>query len=320
MVSIIVPVFNVEQFLEASLESIAAQTFADFECIIVHDGSTDGSGEICDAFCLKDSRFRVIHQQNAGIGKARNAGLDASTGEYIMFFDSDDMLLPTALEVAVNLISSGPYDCAMFDFTQIGLDGTRLTDDRLTEEVIILDGLCAAKRMCERPSWTSLTYQFVWNKLYSRKILGDVRFGYDYTCEDFSFNFLVYQKMVKVIYKKSSQYLYRRNPNGLSKSVFGTRRALARLTMMRELDKKVHVPSFRPVFLSKLYRMALTSRFDLEQRNDLKEYYRIFKPLKKQTFREYLTCPEISLSEKARTIALLWFPGLGRILFRLKYR
>jgi hypothetical protein len=89
--------------------------------------------------------------------------------------------------------------------------------------------------------------------------------------------------------------------------------------MMSELDKKV-VPSFRPVFLSKLYRMALTSRFDLEQRNDLKEYYRIFKPLKKQTFREYLTCPEISLSEKARTVALLWFPGLGRILFRLKYR
>ena len=134
-----------------------------------------------------------------------------------MFFDSDDMLLPTALEVAVNLISSGTYDCAMFDFTQIGLDGTRLT-------------------------------------------------------------------------------------------------------MMRKLDKKVHVPSFRPVFLARLYRTTLSSRFDLERKSDLKEYNRIFKPLKKKTFREYLTCPDISFMEKAQVVFLLSFPRLGRMVFRMKYR
>lgn len=90
--SIIVPVYNVEEYLPRCLESIANQTFKDFECILVDDGSPDKSGEICDDFAQKDSRFRVIHQKNAGVGAARNVGLNEAKGEWIGFVDSDDWI------------------------------------------------------------------------------------------------------------------------------------------------------------------------------------------------------------------------------------
>ena len=99
-ISIIVPVYKTERFLSACIASILAQTFTDFELILVDDGSPDSCPALCDAAAAKDSRIRVIHQKNRGLSGARNAGLDAAEGEWIAFVDSDDMLLPQALEKA----------------------------------------------------------------------------------------------------------------------------------------------------------------------------------------------------------------------------
>ena len=89
-VSIIVPVYNTEKYLRRCLDSIAAQTFTDWECICVDDGSPDAGGAMLDAYARRDARFRVIHQENGGVSRARNAGLDAARGEWIAFVDSDD--------------------------------------------------------------------------------------------------------------------------------------------------------------------------------------------------------------------------------------
>ena len=97
-ISVIVPVYRVEKYLNDCIDSILAQTFTDFELILVDDGSPDGCPALCDAAAAKDSRIRVIHQKNRGLSGARNAGLDAAEGEWIAFVDSDDMLLPQALE------------------------------------------------------------------------------------------------------------------------------------------------------------------------------------------------------------------------------
>lgn len=90
MISIIVPVYNVKPYLEQCVRSIIAQTFQDWECILVDDGSTDGSGELCDKLVSEDERLKVIHQKNQGVSAARNCGIDDSKGEYICFIDSDD--------------------------------------------------------------------------------------------------------------------------------------------------------------------------------------------------------------------------------------
>ena len=98
LISVIVPVYNVEQYLTKCLESIVSQTYTNLEILLIDDGSTDGSGEICDRFASKDSRISVIHKANGGVSTARNLGMELCTGEYIMFVDADDYLSKNAIE------------------------------------------------------------------------------------------------------------------------------------------------------------------------------------------------------------------------------
>lgn len=110
VISVIVPVYKVEQFLPACIESIRAQTFAGWECILVDDGSPDGSGAICDEAAASDGRFSVIHKQNAGVSAARNSGMDAARGEYFLFADADDALAPDAMALALDAAGRWPGD------------------------------------------------------------------------------------------------------------------------------------------------------------------------------------------------------------------
>lgn len=105
-VSVIVPVYNVEKLLQRCIDSILAQTFTDFELLLIDDGSKDKSGEICDEYAAKDSRIRVFHKQNGGVSTARNLGIDKAQGEWIYFVDSDDIVLPSALGTFCSLIYS----------------------------------------------------------------------------------------------------------------------------------------------------------------------------------------------------------------------
>ena len=107
MISIIVPVYNVEEYLEECIESIRQQTFTDFEVILVNDGSTDYSKEICEEYCRKDSRFRLMNQANQGQSIARNRGVKESLGEYIMFVDSDDVVSLGLLDQLMKYMSDG---------------------------------------------------------------------------------------------------------------------------------------------------------------------------------------------------------------------
>ena len=102
MISIIIPVYNVEKYLDQCLDSVLNQSYADFECILVNDGSTDNSGNICDKWARKDNRFKVIHQKNQGVSCARNNGIDNANGKYIVFIDSDDWVDKNYLELLMN--------------------------------------------------------------------------------------------------------------------------------------------------------------------------------------------------------------------------
>ena len=126
-ISIIVPVYNVEQYLPAALDSLRAQTCPDWEAILVDDGSPDGCGALCDAAARQDARFRVIHQKNAGVGAARNAGLAAARGTYVQFLDSDDALEPQMVEVLCRTARQTDADLILFGGYEehYAADGTR---------------------------------------------------------------------------------------------------------------------------------------------------------------------------------------------------
>ena len=126
-ISMIVPVYNVEQYLPAALDSLRVQTCPDWEAILVDDGSPDGCGALCDAAARQDARFRVIHQKNAGVGAARNAGLAAARGTYVQFLDSDDALEPQMVEVLCRTAKQTDADLIMFGGYEehYAADGTR---------------------------------------------------------------------------------------------------------------------------------------------------------------------------------------------------
>ena len=113
--SIIIPVYNVRQWLEETVNSVLNQTFRDFELILVDDGATDGSGALCDAFAAADSRVKVIHQENAGVSAARNAGIRMAQGDYLYFVDGDDWMEEDAIESMLDCVDDD-VDILMTDY------------------------------------------------------------------------------------------------------------------------------------------------------------------------------------------------------------
>ena len=162
IVSIIVPVYNPGRYFSRCLSSVAAQTFRDWECILVDDGSTDGSGPLCDVCAGEDSRFRVIHQKNSGASAARNAGLAAARGEHILMLDADDALSPIALETLLETRRRHPDDLLFFCFTE-------------QEDSLAVPGQTFEER-CYRPCDAGQLYDDApfptpWGKLFSARLL-----------------------------------------------------------------------------------------------------------------------------------------------------
>lgn len=118
-VSVIVPVYNCRDYLPKCIESILNQTYPQIQLILIDDGSSDGSGEICDVFAAKDRRIQVIHQKNQGVSAARNAGLDAMTGKYLLFIDGDDTIAADALETSLKGFTGDMIDAVVFGVTKI---------------------------------------------------------------------------------------------------------------------------------------------------------------------------------------------------------
>lgn len=186
-VSIIVPVYNVEKYIRNCLDSIRNQTFTDWECILVDDGSTDKSGEICDEYVKKDWRFDVIHKQNKGVSSARNHGINLAKGEWIMFIDADDAIALNTLEVIVHRAAADNLDLLQFSYTR-NKNELGQNDDSAISDVCNLDDYI---------SYGKLIYS-VWGNLIKTSIIRDnsIRFheqmklGEDqmfiYTCMTFA--------------------------------------------------------------------------------------------------------------------------------------
>lgn len=180
LVSVIVPVYNVERYLQRCIDSILSQTYENIELILIDDGSTDRSGEICDTY-KDDSRISVFHKENGGQASARNLGLDVAKGKWITFVDSDDFIAPDYVEYLLMLCLKYSVSISQCGFVR-GTDAVFPIDRIQIREV----------KWNIHDLYSSSTRDFrgiVWSKMYSRGIIGDLRFpeGYIYEDEDFAF-------------------------------------------------------------------------------------------------------------------------------------
>ncbi len=170
LLSIIVPVYDVERYLPKCIDSILAQTFTDFELILVEDGSPDNCPVLCDAAAAKDARVRVIHQKNGGLSAARNAGLDAARGAWIGFVDSDDYIAPEMYEVLYQAVQSTGADLALCDYAEVDEAGAPCLPPYTGLAQRIFTGRELLKRA------TNTMAQPAWNKLYRRAIFAQLRY------------------------------------------------------------------------------------------------------------------------------------------------
>lgn len=178
-ISIIVPVYNVEKYLPECIESILAQTFTDFELILVEDGSPDGCPALCDAAAEKDGRIRVIHQKNGGLSAARNAGLDIARGEWIGIVDSDDYIAPEMYEKLYRAVQQTGADLALCDYAKVDEAGVPCVQTHVAVPQKSLTG----RELLQKAYWT--TVQIAWNKLYRRDIFAQLRYPVGKLNEDF---------------------------------------------------------------------------------------------------------------------------------------
>lgn len=215
MVSIIIPVYNTEQYIQDCLTSIIAQDYTDWECILVDDGSTDNSGEICDEFASQDSRFRVVHKINAGVSDARNSGMESALGEWVCFIDSDDWIGEKHLQNLVNAISD-EIDYVISGNEMI-LDGKLCRHIHPSEYKVFPLNAAGSEPMADLLE-QHLPYGPT-NKLFRKSIIQrqNIKFPTNTSYgEDLLFNFSYFQYVRNIATVPISDYYYRQIGSSLS--------------------------------------------------------------------------------------------------------
>lgn len=316
MVSVLVAIYNVEEYLPRCIDSLLNQTYSDLEIIMVDDCSTDKSGQICDEYAKSDGRIRVIHhQKNEGLSTVRNTGLDNATGDYVQMVDGDDAFHPRMIEILYNLICSGEYDFSMC--YGIKVNDTCLSVDSCVEKWPLKkeEKRVLTCNTCMRNLYlgADLEQQFVpvWNKLFKRAFLNDCRFKKlrdQDSGQDTVFSNSVYQKMTKAVLLPEYLYYWYNRPSSLSDRA-GQRYVdfvYCYYESLLEIPQKKKY--YRSLCLRRMYRQ-LTSRIHWAGTPPLlQKAMQNYKYLRKLTHKEYWKNPFIPINEKCAMELFYYFP------------
>lgn len=272
LISIIVPVYNVEKYLTCCIESIVGQTYKNLEILLMDDGSTDSSPEICDRYAAQDRRIRVIHKGNGGSADARNAGLDQATGEYILFIDSDDLIHPEMVGSLFDSINKKQAEIAMCGFMCVGENsiGSEIADKtsgerRLNDETISVDTYWS--RYYRHPD---VVYIAVWNKLVRRDLYDTVRFKKGKVIDDEFVIHRLLSQCQKVSCIKENLYYYRKRTGSIMSSEYSIRHLdVVEARIERAL---FFYSSGQQYFAEKSVTYALSELLDAKEKIDLTKY------------------------------------------------
>lgn len=258
LISVIVPVYRVENYLDKCVQSIVQQTYKNLEILLVDDGSPDNSGAICDAWTAKDSRIRVIHKENGGAGHARNAAFDIAQGELIGLVDSDDYIEPHMYEHLYSLMEEDVdiAECAigLTESDDLKMDDGSVYEARVypVEEAMLLH--LRDELFCQTPP----------NKLYRRETIGDIRFPVGNLIDDEFWTYRVLGNAKKLVRSSCCMYAYRQQPGSAMHKSFSLRRLQGiraqkqRLEYLRERMPSLVYEGRVNLFLQCLYAMQMS--------------------------------------------------------------
>ena len=283
LISIIIPIYKVEQYLPKCLDSIIAQTYTNWEAILVDDGSPDNCGKICDEYAKRDKRFKVIHQKNGGVSVARQTGLDNATGDYIIHCDPDDWIESSMLEDMLESAISNNADMVICDFishfhSKIKYESQEIPSNTKASviQIMMLEGKIHGS-CC--------------NKLIKKDIIKDISFSpttISY-CEDLLFNIKVLNQEIKVVHIPKSFYHYRINNTSICNSK-DKRIILSRTIAVAEIEKNIRKDNDYNMYSIK--KSILESLFISKNFNDLLQTYpEIHKTIIKNNSKYYFFTP-----------------------------
>ena len=216
IISIIVPIYNVEKYLPQCLDSIINQTYKNLEIILIDDGSTDNSGKICDKYKLLDNRIIVIHKSNGGLSDARNTGIKIATGDYISFVDSDDFIDKNMYTILFQKINTTNADIIWYNHYNYQSSNEISKSSIFVQEKQYLLPKDNYKFQYDLLNKYHLI-GYCWNKLYKKSIFNSILFPYNRKCEDGFILISLLNKANNIICIPNTLYYYRNTPNSLSK-------------------------------------------------------------------------------------------------------
>ena len=309
LISIIVPIYNVEDYLVECVNSLIRQVYKNIEIILVDDGSPDNCPEICDEFAKKDSRIRVFHKQNGGLSDARNYGIECAKGKYVCFVDSDDFVSEDYIQCLYNGIIQNNADISICGFTNYLKNGKKVCKIKHIEGRVY-DKINAHIYL------NVLGYFDVasWNKIYKKELFDNIKFPVGKTCEDWRIMYKIFDLVDKIYYDSTVKYFYRRRENSITTSkkvrLDSLEAALDAIHFYEEKEYKKVLPyAYQSLMIA---CMGITnSMIDCKDYSNLKKIYDI-----KKTYKYKITYRKLKLYKKVQLFFFLNFTYLYKIFFK----
>lgn len=271
-ISIIVPVYKVEQYLERCVNSLINQTYKNIEIILVDDGSPDQCPQICDEYAKKDERIKVLHKKNGGLSDARNAGLEVATGEYIAFVDSDDWVETDFIETLYRNAKSENADISIIGCTLVWDDGRKkqLSND---DEYYLFDKETAIRELLKQKKFYCMTCQ----KMYKREIFDTIQFPVGKLYEDVAVSLPTFLRAEKIVVCGRSGYNYYQRSDSIVNSKFDSRKlyfldCCREIISYSDLNNKKYDTEAHVFYLRALMTFALTLYQISEKERKTTEY------------------------------------------------
>ena len=266
LISVIVPVYKVEKYLEKCIESVLKQTYTNLQIILVDDGSPDNCGKICDEYAKKDSRIEVIHKANGGLSDARNVGISKAKGRYIGFVDSDDYIKEDMYEILLNLIKKYDADvsiCNLYDVID-GNECIRNKENGIREysRLDILKKVLLDKNI----------QSYAWNKLYEKELFDEIKYPIGKKYEDIGTTFYLFEKCNKIVVTSEPEYYYLKRADSLVNNVTeSTILDYTEIIIQRYIYIKQNIKELRKYNNYYLAKTLITAHNDIENLENISE-------------------------------------------------
>lgn len=310
LISVIVPVYNVENYVGKCIESILQQVYTNIEILLVNDGSKDSSGKICNDYATKDDRIIVLNKENGGLSDARNFAIDRAKGEYFVFIDSDDMVSSIYVETLHHLISQYKTNMAV----------TLAHHFKENEAIIVPEEVTQECKFSRIEALESMLYQrdfdtSAWAKIYHKSLFETIRYPKGLIYEDVPTTYKLILKSNGVAFKNQKNYYYLLRDNSIEGSPFSPKKFESVKIIINDLHKAAQEnPQLQNAFYCRILSLILHVMFETPKNSDYER--NLFEIMKKY---RVSVLKDKDARKKARIAALLSYGGAGVLRFFYNY-